>query len=377
MKAVLTTKCLVIMCLIAPSLFSMEKPPEPMELSVQEYFPIEKLPTHLKAYFLTFLTRGIGKTRGAKLHNAAETLRNYMMINKSFAVLLTDEQSSKVLVEYLARYTGGNLTQAGLALATVGARKYVGSLFCGHNRWCFSIEQEINWAAAQGDDAALATLIKCRHNMIPTEARLYAARGGHLSTIGLLYAPEISIYDNEPVLPNQNSPLIMACQNGHTHVAQKLLEKGVDPCYISRQWNHSTALFAAAEWGRLDCVNLLLATNARSQVDFQDRHRRTALMFASERGDSQVVKALLAAGAKVNLLDHVRLTALTRAVGTDCSSADYITIVQDLLAAGVDVTVRCDGPNGKTALGFARKGQEHSIHKKEIEKILLAHGATE
>lgn len=343
-----------------------------MQVSLCPVSPFECLSTDLKAYISTFLTSGRGRTRAAQLHNAAEALKNYMLLSKSFAVLLADERSSKLLVTHLSRYTAGNHTQAGLALATAGARKYVNSLSCEHNRWCFPIEQEINWAAAQGDDVYLKTLIKCNSNNIPAQACINAACGGHLSTIELLYAPGISV---SHVQSRKDSPLIMACRNGHAPAVQKLLEKGEDPCYISSQWTHSTALFVAAEWGHLECVNLVLATNAKTQVDFQDMHRRTALMMAAQRGYAQVVKVLLAAGARVNLQDHVLSNALTHAVGTDCSSADYITIVQDLLAAGAEVNVQ--DIQGKTALFRVRKNPGNSPHKKVIEKILLDHGAVE
>lgn len=349
----------------------MEKPREPMELSVPKVSPIEHLPTDLKAYISTFLTSGRGRTRAAQLHNAAEALRRYMTLNKSFAVLLADEQTSKIIIQHLSRYTAGNLTQAGLALATVGARKYLESLFCGHNRWCFPIDQEINWAAAQGDDSALKALIKCHYNDIPEQARKNAACGGHLSTVELLYRPEISVSDVQV----KDSPLIMACRNGHIHVAQKLLKNGEDPCYISQEWAHSTALYEAAKRGDLDCVNLLLTTRAKTQIDFQDQSRRSALMCAAEYGHSQIVKVLLAAGAQVNLRGVQDLTALSLAVGTDCGSADYITIVQELLAAGAEVNV----PNvdGKTALFESRRNPGNSPHKKVIERLLLQHGATE
>jgi Ankyrin repeats (3 copies) len=355
--------------LISPSLFSMEKPPEPMEISVTEVSPIQKLPLDIKAYISTFLTHGSGRTRASKLHNAAETLRDYMMLNKSFATLITNVKTNKELVAHLSRYTGGNLTQAGLALATMGAREYLESLFCNQNRCYFPIDQEINWAAAQGDDSALKVLIKCHYNDIPEQARKNAACGGHLSTVELLYGPEISVSDVQV----KDSPLIMACRNGHTHVAQKLLQNGEDPCYISQEWSGSTALYEAAKRGHLDCVNLLLTTRAKTQIDFHDQNRRNALMCAAEYGHSQIVKVLLAAGAQVNLLGFQDLTALSLAVGTDCSSAIHITIVQDLLAAGALVNI-CSR-DGRTALSFARKGQKYSVHKKEIEKILLAHGA--
>lgn len=354
------------------SLFSMEKPSEHKHISAPEVFPIQRLPTDLKAYLLTFLIVGKGKTRAAKLHNAAEDLRHCMMLNKSFAQMLSDERANKHLVEYLSRYTGGNITQAALALATVGARKYVNSLSYRHNRWCFPIEQEINWAAAQGDDVSLRTLIKCHYNDIPAQARNNAACAGHLSTIELLYSPGISV---SHVQSGKDSPLIMACRNGHTCVVQKLLEMGNDPCYMSSEWTHSTALFAAAEWGHLECVDLLLATNARSEINFRDENRRTALMMAAQRGYPQVVCTLLAAGALVNLQDDVLLNALSHAVGTDCSSADYITIVQDLLAAGAAVNV--PDVEGKTALFRARQNAGNSPHKKVIEKLLLQHGAVE
>ena len=371
MRATVTIKCLVIMCLMAPSLFSMEKPLEPMELSVPEVFPIHDLPADLKAYLLTFLIVGKGRTRAAKLHNAAEALRNCMMLNKSFASILKNKRANKHLVEYLSRYTGGNLTQAGLALATVGAREYLESLSFSHNRWYFPIHQEINWAAAQGDDISLNTLIKCHYN-VPAAARVNAACAGHLSTIELLYAPEVNISGD---MTDKDTPLIVACRSGHTQMVQKLLGIGEDPCHISREGIDRSPLFVAAEWGHIGCVTLLLATNARTQIDFQDMHGKTALMLAAQRGAHHVVQTLLAAGAQVNLKDRFLLNALSNTVKTDCSSAEYITIVQDLLAAGAEVNV--PDIDGRKALSAVRINPGNSLHKKTIEKILLDHGAVE
>ena len=98
-------------------------------------------------------------------------------------------------------------------------------------------------------------------------------------------------------------------------------------------------------------------------------------MRAATGGHARIVRSLLAAGANIELRDRVQLTALGRAVDINCSSDSYVTIVQDLLAAGAQVNI----PNidGGTPLRAARRNPEHSPYKASIEKLLLQYGAKE
>ncbi len=91
-----------------------------------------------------------------------------------------------------------------------------------------------------------------------------------------------------------------------------------------------------------------------------------ALMFAAPACGPAVVAKLVKAGAHVNEQDVKQLTALMRAVSTD--SVDLPT-VKALLAAGADVNLK--DQNGETALDWARK-----YGNPDVEKVLVAAGGT-
>jgi ankyrin repeat protein len=87
--------------------------------------------------------------------------------------------------------------------------------------------------------------------------------------------------------------------------------------------------------------------NARSGIGL------TALMPAASWGHSDIVAALLAKGAQVNLQDQEGRTALIWAAFGDGGTKDSrVAVVKLLLANGADVNLRNSA--GKTALMIAR-----------------------
>ena len=79
--------------------------------------------------------------------------------------------------------------------------------------------------------------------------------------------------------------------------AEILLRLGADPNHADD--SDTTALLYAANGYDHDLVELLLKYGA--EVDHQDEHGRSALMFAINRQDADMVKRLLAAGADPDL----------------------------------------------------------------------------
>ena len=153
-------------------------------------------------------------------------------------------------------------------------------------------------------------------------------------------------------------------------------------------------LFAASE-GRSEIVKALI--DAGADVNVKNKKGQTALIVATREGRSEVVKILLAAGANVNAKQNRYQTAFMVAVienrpkiakmllaaGANVGARDgrnmtplmvaasegHTEFVQMLLAAGADVNLK-DGNGSQTALSWAAQNG-HS----EVVKILLAAGA--
>ncbi|MGL4647666.1 MAG: ankyrin repeat domain-containing protein [Mycoplasmoidaceae bacterium] len=87
---------------------------------------------------------------------------------------------------------------------------------------------------------------------------------------------------------------------GKTEALYKLMKK--DPSVINETTcNGRTALMFAAQFGNINCLNLLIVGGAH--LDAQDEHGATALMLAAYFGQDEAVKVLLENGANKMLKD--------------------------------------------------------------------------
>jgi len=122
-----------------------------------------------------------------------------------------------------------------------------------------------------------------------------------------------------------------------------------------------TALMEASQRGHTEIARALLAAGAN--VNMQNKYGDTALMEASQRGHTEVVRALLAAGANVNLQNKGGNTALIWA-----SDRGHTVVVRTLLAAGANVNMQDKG-------GYTALIQASSNGYTEVVRSLLAAGA--
>lgn len=157
---------------------------------------------------------------------------------------------------------------------------------------------------------------------------LYVAAGnGHTEIVKLLLAAGASVnpraagkpkpgnapsprFDSPPFIPHvpepyrdttvhraERDPLWMASSHGHSDIVKLLLEAGADVNVTNR--NRMTALYMAVLGNHADVVEVLAAHQA--DVNMADRAvGYTPLYLASKRGQVEIAKLLLQAGADVN-----------------------------------------------------------------------------
>ena len=98
------------------------------------------------------------------------------------------------------------------------------------------------------------------------------------------------------------TPLALAATSGYAVVVGSLLDAGANPNTASS--GSETVLMSAARSGSIDAVKMLLARGA--EVDARENTRgQTALMWAAGEGHADVVRVLLNAGADLQMRSHV------------------------------------------------------------------------
>ncbi len=156
-------------------------------------------------------------------------------------------------------------------------------------------------------------------------------------------------------------PLYWAAAEGNLTVLRLLLESGASIGQASRP-EEFTALHAAACHGRLSIVQALI--DARAEVNRLSRSGSTPAMMAAGGAHVDVIRALIAAGADLNIQDRIQAnTLLIHACATG-----KCEIVKLALEAKVNTAQRMK--NGLNALDIAcHNGQLDAV------RILLAHDA--
>lgn len=146
----------------------------------------------------------------------------------------------------------------------------------------------------------------------------------------------------------RNADFLVACEQGDSIEVRRYLKEGIDP-NVTRA-SGATALQYAVAGRHSDVVKLLLAAKADPN---KDSFGLMPLFLASENGDLDSVKALLAAGAKVDAPLHAVDEDMKAREGDTalmaCGSATgKASVVKALVGAGANVNARA--MNGKTAV---------------------------
>jgi ankyrin repeat protein len=151
-------------------------------------------------------------------------------------------------------------------------------------------------------------------------AVLAALNASALKVVDVLLAhPTI---DLDVRTPQDESPLMIASLKGFLPVCRALIKRDVD---VNKPgW---APLHYAASGGHVPVIQLLLENNA--YIDAESPNGTTPLMMAARYGSWSAVKALLDAGADINLKNQLGFTALDFAVNSNQKES------ADLIAAAV------------------------------------------
>jgi len=138
-------------------------------------------------------------------------------------------------------------------------------------------------------------------------ALMLAAEKGHADTVQVLLAkgadPNIRHDDGYTALT------LASCNNApHIDVINVLLEHDADPDVLPKD-QYSSALFCATRSGNEGLVKILLDNHADPNI--QGLYDRTPLMWAANKGYTNIVQMLLENGAKVNITTNNKETALS------------------------------------------------------------------
>ena len=161
---------------------------------------------------------------------------------------------------------------------------------------------------------------------------------------------------------------MLASAAGHLPVVTALLKAGADPNAKAYGFHSGefSSLMSGLDRCNKDWVKILDATIAAGgKVNPKAPFSRSPLMYAVEKNDVVLIKALLARGADTNLKNELGVTALMTAT---LSSGPSIEVVKLLLAAGADAHAR--SKNGETALSLLYAYSKDRTTRDQIERLL-------
>src|SRR3982750_251555 len=166
---------------------------------------------------------------------------------------------------------------------------------------------------------------------------------------------------------SEGSKVADAAMQADVATVRSLIASGED--VNGAQGDGMTALHWASRRGETDMVRMLLAAGANVRATTR-LGNYTALILASEGGHAAVIEALVGAGADVKVTTAAGVTPLMLA-----SASGQVDAVKSLLAHGADVNA-AEPTRGETALMFAAANRRVDVLRALIAAKANVNAAT-
>jgi ankyrin repeat protein len=200
---------------------------------------------------------------------------------------------------------------------------------------------------------AFLTVLPASAQVAPTEAELRAYGGLHAAAargeVADIEKRIAAAEDKEAVDARRRTPLHVAVYQKQRDAARALLRLGADPNRLEIDRYDIITIAAVANDVPMLKIALEGGGNSKAVTSIYDG---TALIAAAHLGHAEVVRTLIAAGAPLDHVNNLKWTALIESIVLGDGGRNHTETLRALVEAGANVNI-ADG-NGATPLTLAR-----------------------
>lgn len=195
--------------------------------------------------------------------------------------------------------------------------------------------------------AAVAQVAPTAGEIAGYRGLLAAAARGDTAEIGKLVAAKANVNTRDGY---GRTPLHVATFGRHREAIAALVKAGADPGLLERDRYDAVTIAAVAD--DAPTLKLLLQLGASAQL-VTSRYDGTALIAAAHLGHDDVVKLLIAAGAPLDHVNNLGWTALIESIVLGQGGPRHVETLRAIVGAGANVNLA--DRNRQTPLQLARQ----------------------